>query len=199
MQNFLINMCDKFHNDQLENDRALGNRKVLVVYFIQYLIILALWLDFANRMWIWVHRRISPLSTHLAWTCKARPIVSPSAGGVRLPRTGAANVVTCLSLNRCSHVFDVGYEQRWVRCTSVWWIIPHIHSADGDSLPDAIFCPPSLDSGTSNPTVHVSQKNPLGLPWGFVAIFPKRLEIFRLNFACLLCVHIYARLRNFVQ
>jgi len=32
-----------------------------------------------------------------------------------------------------------------------------------------------------------------------VAIFPKRLGIFRLNFTCLLRVPIYARLRNFVQ
>jgi len=36
-------------------------------------------------------------------------------------------------------------------------------------------------------------------PWGFVAIFPKRLGIFRPNFARLLCVPIYARLRNFLQ
>jgi len=36
-------------------------------------------------------------------------------------------------------------------------------------------------------------------PWGFVAIFPKRLRIFRPNFTCLLCVPIYARLRIFIQ
>jgi len=27
MQNVLINMCEKLHNDQLRNNRALGNRK----------------------------------------------------------------------------------------------------------------------------------------------------------------------------
>ena len=27
MQNVVVNMCEKFHNDQLKNDRALGNRK----------------------------------------------------------------------------------------------------------------------------------------------------------------------------
>jgi len=42
----------------------------------------------------------------------------------------------------------------------------------------------------------VSQKNP---PSGFLAIFPKRLGIFRLNFKRLLYVPIYARPRNFVQ
>jgi len=42
----------------------------------------------------------------------------------------------------------------------------------------------------------VTQKNP---PWGFVAIFPKRLGIFRPNFTCLLCVPVYARLRIFIQ
>jgi len=42
----------------------------------------------------------------------------------------------------------------------------------------------------------VSQKNP---SWGFVAIFQKRLGIFRPNFTRLLCVPIYARARIFVQ
>jgi len=42
----------------------------------------------------------------------------------------------------------------------------------------------------------VSQKNP---PWGLVAIFPKRLGIFRPNFTCLLCVPIYARMQIIVQ
>jgi len=27
MQNIVINMCEKFHNDRLRNDRALGNVK----------------------------------------------------------------------------------------------------------------------------------------------------------------------------
>jgi len=27
MQNIVVNMCEKFHNDRLRNDRALGNRK----------------------------------------------------------------------------------------------------------------------------------------------------------------------------
>jgi len=27
MQNVVANMCEKFHNDRLRNDRALGNRK----------------------------------------------------------------------------------------------------------------------------------------------------------------------------
>jgi len=27
MQNAVVNMCEKFHNDRLRNDRALGNRK----------------------------------------------------------------------------------------------------------------------------------------------------------------------------
>ena len=27
MQNIFINMCEKFHNDRLRNDRALGNGK----------------------------------------------------------------------------------------------------------------------------------------------------------------------------
>jgi len=42
----------------------------------------------------------------------------------------------------------------------------------------------------------VSQKIP---PWGFVAIFPKRLGILWLNFTCLLHVPIYARLQIFIQ
>jgi len=42
----------------------------------------------------------------------------------------------------------------------------------------------------------VSQKNP---PWGLVAIFPKRLGIFQLNFMCLLRVPIYSRLQVFIQ
>ena len=42
----------------------------------------------------------------------------------------------------------------------------------------------------------VSQKN---LPWGFVALFPKRLGIFRPNFTSLLCVPIYARRQIFIQ
>ena len=42
----------------------------------------------------------------------------------------------------------------------------------------------------------VSQKIP---PSGFLAIFPKRLGIFRLNFTHRLYIPIYARLRNFVQ
>jgi len=42
----------------------------------------------------------------------------------------------------------------------------------------------------------VSRKN---LPWGFVAIFPKRFGIFRSNFICLLGVPIYARIRIFIQ
>jgi len=45
----------------------------------------------------------------------------------------------------------------------------------------------------------VSQKNP---PWGFVAIFPKRLRIFRPNFMCILCVPItlgYELLFNYLQ
>jgi len=41
-----------------------------------------------------------------------------------------------------------------------------------------------------------SHKNP---PWGFVAIFPKRLGIFRPNFTRLLCVPIYARVRIFIE
>jgi len=41
-----------------------------------------------------------------------------------------------------------------------------------------------------------SKKNP---PWGLVAIFPKWLGIFQPNFTCLLCIHIYARLRIFIQ
>ena len=44
------------------------------------------------------------------------------------------------------------------------------------------------------PTVWV-KKSPLGL----VAIFLKRLGIFKPNFTCLLCVPIYARLRIFIQ
>jgi len=27
MQDIVINVCEKFHNDRLRNDRALGNRK----------------------------------------------------------------------------------------------------------------------------------------------------------------------------
>jgi len=27
MQNVVFNMCEKFHNDRLRNDRALGDRK----------------------------------------------------------------------------------------------------------------------------------------------------------------------------
>jgi len=27
MQNIVINLCEKFHYDQLRNDRALGNKK----------------------------------------------------------------------------------------------------------------------------------------------------------------------------
>jgi len=27
MQNVVVNMCEKFHNDRLRNGRALGNRK----------------------------------------------------------------------------------------------------------------------------------------------------------------------------
>jgi len=27
MQNIVINMCEKFHDDRLRNNRALGNRK----------------------------------------------------------------------------------------------------------------------------------------------------------------------------
>ena len=27
MQNVVISMCEKFHNDRLRNDRALGNQK----------------------------------------------------------------------------------------------------------------------------------------------------------------------------
>jgi len=27
MQNVVVNMCEKFHNDQLRNDRSLGNGK----------------------------------------------------------------------------------------------------------------------------------------------------------------------------
>jgi len=42
----------------------------------------------------------------------------------------------------------------------------------------------------------VSQKNP---PWGLVAIFPKRLGMFKPNFTRLLRVPIYARVRIFVQ
>ena len=42
----------------------------------------------------------------------------------------------------------------------------------------------------------VNQKNP---PCGLVAIFPKRLGIFQLNFTCLLDVPTYARLRIFIQ
>jgi len=42
----------------------------------------------------------------------------------------------------------------------------------------------------------VSQKN---RPWGFVAIFPKRLGIFRPNFTGLLRLSIYAGLQIFVQ
>ena len=36
-------------------------------------------------------------------------------------------------------------------------------------------------------------------PWGLVAIFRKRLKIFQPNFACLLRIPIYARLRIFIQ
>jgi len=42
----------------------------------------------------------------------------------------------------------------------------------------------------------VIQKN---LPWGLVAIIPKRLGIFQPNFTCLLRVLIYARLQIFIQ
>jgi len=45
-------------------------------------------------------------------------------------------------------------------------------------------------------TYSVSRKNP---PRGLLAIFPKRLGIFQLNFTSLLCVLIYARLRIFIQ
>ena len=55
-------------------------------------------------------------------------------------------------------------------------------------------------TGTAFEELHamysVSQKI---LHQGFVAIFPKRLGIFRPNLTCLLCIPIYARLRNFVQ
>jgi len=27
MQNIVVNMCEKFHNDRLRNDRSLGNGK----------------------------------------------------------------------------------------------------------------------------------------------------------------------------
>ena len=40
-------------------------------------------------------------------------------------------------------------------------------------------------------------KNPH--PRALVAIFPKRLEIFRPNFTCLLCIPIYSRLWTFIQ
>jgi len=46
------------------------------------------------------------------------------------------------------------------------------------------------------PTVWVNKPPPLR---GLVAIFPKQLRIFQPNFTCLLCVHIYARLRIFIQ
>jgi len=72
-----------------------------------------------------------------------------------------------------------------------------------------LFCSELLDSliwSLSNYSVDVSmipahaysvsQKNP---PWGFVAIFRKRLGIFWPNFTRLLCVPIYARLQIFVQ
>ena len=42
-------------------------------------------------------------------------------------------------------------------------------------------------------TYSVSKKNPP--PWGLVAIFPKRLEIFQPNFSSLFCVPIYDRIR----
>ena len=42
----------------------------------------------------------------------------------------------------------------------------------------------------------VSQKNP---PRGLVAILPKRLGIFQLNFTCLLRIPTYARLRIFIR
>jgi len=42
----------------------------------------------------------------------------------------------------------------------------------------------------------VSQKIP---PWGFVAIFPKRLDFFWPSFTCLVHVPIYARPRIFIQ
>ena len=45
-------------------------------------------------------------------------------------------------------------------------------------------------------TYSVSKRN---LPWGFLAFFPKRLGIFRLNFTRLLCVPIYAILQIIIQ
>ena len=53
----------------------------------------------------------------------------------------------------------------------------------------------TISTGFRHTVYSVSQKK----PWGFVAIFPKRLGIFRPNFTWLLCVPIYARLRIFIQ